>query len=128
MASGIKVLLIDDDERLNALVTSYLHRFGFSVLAVTHPEQGIRAIKSDPPEMIILDVMLTDMDGFAVCEQLRKNIRTAFLPILMLTASTDEGNRTKGYLLGTDDYMNKPFAVPELLARVSRLLRRTYGL
>jgi two-component system response regulator RpaA len=68
------------------------------------------------------------MDGFAVCDRLRKDIRTAFLPILMLTADNDQDARTKGYLVGTDDYMSKPFAVPDLVARVTRLLRRTYGL
>ena len=57
--------------------------------------------------MIILDVMMPRMDGFAVCDCLRKNIKTAFLPILMLTANTDQGNRTKGYLVGTDDYMSQ---------------------
>jgi two-component system phosphate regulon response regulator PhoB len=67
------------------------------------------------------------MDGFGVCEQLRKDIRTAFLPVLMLTANGDQENRTKGYLIGTDDFMSKPFVVPEFLARVTRLLRRTYG-
>ena len=79
------------------------------------------------PDLILLDVMMPRMDGFTVCERLRSDVRTAFIPILMLTANGDENNRTKAYLVGTDDYMTKPFAVPELNARVTRLLRRTYG-
>jgi two-component system response regulator RpaA len=67
------------------------------------------------------------MDGFGVCEKLRKDLRTAFLPILMLTANSDQEQRTRGYLVGTDDFVSKPFTVPDLVARVSRLLRRTYG-
>jgi two-component system, OmpR family, response regulator RpaA len=78
--------------------------------------------------MLVLDVMMPRMDGFTVCEKLRQDIRTTFVPILMLTANADESNRTKGYLVGADDYMNKPFNVPDLNARVTRLLRRTYGL
>ena len=80
------------------------------------------------PDLLLLDVMMPEVDGFTVCQKLRENVRTTFIPIIMLTANPDEENRTKGFLVGTDDYMNKPFSVPELLARVSRLLRRTYGL
>ena len=89
---------------------------------------ALAEIERKVPDLIILDVNMPRLDGFAVCERLRQDLRTAFVPILMLTGSTDEGNRTKGYLVGTDDYMAKPFSVPELTARVTRLLRRTYGL
>jgi DNA-binding response OmpR family regulator len=68
------------------------------------------------------------MDGITLCQKLREDFRTAFIPIMMLTASADESNRTKAYMVGTDDYITKPFAVPDLNARVMRLLRRTYGL
>jgi two-component system, OmpR family, response regulator RpaA len=68
------------------------------------------------------------MNGFAVCDRLRKDLKTAFLPILILTANTDQDMQTKGYLVGTDDYMSKPFDLPDFTARVTRLLRRTYGL
>jgi Rne/Rng family ribonuclease len=73
-------------------------------------------------------VMMPGMSGLEVCQKLRSNLPTAFIPILMLTGSVDEDSRTKGFLVGTDDYMGKPFSVPELHARVSRLLRRTYGI
>lgn len=78
--------------------------------------------------MAILDVKMPNMDGFEVCAKLRQDVRTAFLPILMLTANSDQENRTKGYLVGTDDFMSKPFTLPDFLARVTRLLRRTYGI
>lgn len=63
------------------------------------------------PDLILLDVMMPEVDGFTVCQKLRENVRTTFIPIIMLTANPDEENRTKGFLVGTDDYMNKPFPV-----------------
>ncbi len=85
-------------------------------------------MEKQPPDLVILDIMMPRMDGFTVCQRLREDVRTAFVPILMLTANADENSRTKGFLVGTDDYLSKPFAVPEFTARVMRLLRRTYGL
>ena len=72
--------------------------------------------------------MRSDMDGITLCQKLREGFQTAFIPIMMLTASADEANRTKAYMVGTDDYVTKPFTIPDLNARVMRLLRRTYGL
>ena len=80
------------------------------------------------PDLVVLDVMMPGLSGFDVCQKLRSNIQTAFIPILMLTGNTDEESRTRGFMVGTDDYMSKPFSVPELHSRVTRLLRRTYGL
>jgi two-component system sensor histidine kinase ChiS len=85
-------------------------------------------VESFRPDLVVLDVMMPGMTGFEVCQKLRSNLQTAFIPIMMLTGNTDEESRTKGFLVGTDDYMAKPFSVPELHARVLRLLRRTYGL
>src|SRR5215470_14388636 len=115
------VLLIDDDERLNQLVTTYLDRFGFSVRAFTHPEQGLRALKSDPPDIVILDVMLPDIDGFALCRKIREFSR---IPVVMLTARGDVTDRIVGLELGADDYLPKPFEPRELLARLQAILRR----
>jgi len=78
-----RVLLIDDDEKLNALVGEYLGRFNFAVHAVVHPDEGLRALRVDPPDIVILDVMLPDMDGFAVCRKVRER---SSVPIIMLTA------------------------------------------
>jgi DNA-binding response OmpR family regulator len=117
----IPVLLIDDDARLGALLTEYLGRFGFEVKSATHPEAGLRALKSEPPEIVILDVMLPDMDGFAVCRKVRETSR---VPIIMLTARGEVMDRVVGLELGADDYLPKPFEPRELVARMQAVLRR----
>ena len=121
-ASGrTRVLIIDDDEKLNALLTEYLSRFGFVVRAVGHPQEGLRAVKTEPPDLVILDVMLPSMDGFAVCRKIRESSR---VPIVMLTARGDVTDRVVGLELGADDYLPKPFEPRELVARVQAVLRR----
>ena len=116
-----RVLLIDDDERLGALLTEYLGRFGFEVKAATHPDAGLRMLKTESPEIVILDVMLPDMDGFAVCRKVRETSR---IPIIMLTARGDVMDRVVGLELGADDYLPKPFEPRELVARMQAVLRR----
>ncbi|HVZ61364.1 MAG TPA: response regulator, partial [Terriglobales bacterium] len=98
------------------------------VLTASDGAEALKIIETNLVDLVILDVMMPGMDGFAVCERLRSDMRTAFIPVLMLTASAEDDHRTKGYMIGTDDYMNKPFSMPELNLRVSRLLKRTYGL
>jgi DNA-binding response OmpR family regulator len=117
----IPVLIIDDDERLGALLTEYLGRFGFAVTAAAHPEIGLRAMKTVQPEILILDVMLPDMDGFAVCRKVRETSR---VPVIMLTARGDVMDRIVGLELGADDYLPKPFEPRELVARIQAVLRR----
>jgi two-component system phosphate regulon response regulator OmpR len=116
-----RVLLIDDDERLNTLLAKYLDRFSMTVQAFTRPELGLRALKTDPPDLIVLDVMLPEMDGFAVCRKVRENSR---IPIIMLTARGDVMDRIVGLELGADDYLAKPFEPRELVARMQAVLRR----
>jgi CheY-like chemotaxis protein len=125
-----RILVVDDDAMMHVAV-------GAALSGLERPPEIVKAldgiealeeIARTVPDLVILDVTMPRLDGFAVCERLRQDLRTAFVPILMLTGNTDEGNRTKGFLVGTDDYMSKPFSVPELTARVNRLLRRTYGL
>jgi DNA-binding response OmpR family regulator len=115
------VLLIDDDEKLNALLREYLGRFNFAVRAVVHPDEGLRALKTEPPDVVILDVMLPDMDGFAVCRKIREQSR---VPVVMLTARGDVADRIVGLELGADDYLPKPFEPRELMARMQAVLRR----
>ena len=117
----MRVLLIDDDEKLNALLVEYLGRFNVAVRAVVHPDEGLHAIKVDPPDIVILDVMLPDMDGFAVCRKVRESSR---IPIIMLTARGDVADRIVGLELGADDYLPKPFEPRELMARMQAVLRR----
>ena len=117
-----RVLIIDDDERLNELLTQYLTPFGFKVRAVTHPDAGLRALKSDPPDLVVLDIMLPDTDGLTVCRKVRETSR---IPIVMLTARGDVADRILGLELGADDYLAKPFEPRELVARMQAVLRRS---
>ena len=116
-----RVLIIDDDEKLNALLEEYFARFGFAVRAFTDPHDGIRALKAESPDLVILDVMLPGMDGFAVCRTIRQTSR---VPIIMLTARGDVMDRVVGLELGADDYLPKPFEPRELVARMQAVLRR----
>jgi type II secretory ATPase GspE/PulE/Tfp pilus assembly ATPase PilB-like protein/ActR/RegA family two-component response regulator len=125
-----KILIADDDKAILKVVRAALKQLPLAVdvYQAVDGVEALEAIERHGADLAILDINMPRMDGFEVCDRLRKDIRTAFLPIMMLTANTDQDTRTKGYLVGTDDYMNKPFTVPDLVARVARLLRRTYGL
>jgi type IV pilus assembly protein PilB len=125
-----RILLVDDDEGIRTIIQKGLKQLTVPVQVLTAADgvEALQKVQSDLVDMVILDVMMPRMDGFAVCERLRSDVRTAFIPILMLTASVDENNRTKAYMVGTDDYMTKPFDPSELNVRVLRLLRRTYGI
>ncbi len=117
-----KILLIDDDEALAPPLRIYFRQFGLELLGVTHPEQGLGLIESDPPDLVILDIMLPDMDGFEVCRRIRQHSE---LPILMLTARGDVMDRVVGLELGADDYLPKPFEPRELVARINNILKRS---
>lgn len=123
-ATSSRVLLIDDDERLNALLTEYLGKFGYSVRSATRPSAGLRTLKTDPPDLVILDVMLPEMGGLAVCRKIRESSR---VPVIMLTARGDVSDRIVGLELGADDYLPKPFEPRELVARMQAVLRRHTG-
>jgi two-component system, OmpR family, response regulator len=116
-----RILLIDDDEKLNTLLTQYLGRFGFAVSARSTPEAGLRTLRDDPYDVLVLDVMLPGMDGFAV---LRKVRETSRIPIVMLTARGEVTDRIIGLESGADDYLPKPFEPRELVARIQAVLRR----
>lgn len=125
-----RILVVDDDEGTRKVIQKALSHLPLEidVLTACDGEEALATIEKQPPDLVISDIMMPRMDGFTLCQRLREDIRTAFLPIMMLTANADEASRTKGYLMGTDDYVAKPFSAPELIARVMRLLRRTYGL
>jgi two-component system phosphate regulon response regulator OmpR len=116
-----KLLIIDDDERLNALLTDYLAKFGFEVQAVAQPQQGLEIIRTAPPDLVILDVMLPTMDGFDVLRTIR---RESQIPVIMLTARGEVTDRIVGLEIGADDYIPKPFEPRELVARIQTVLRR----
>lgn len=116
-----RIYVIDDDQKLNQLLIDYLENFGFKVDSFTHPHDGIKRIQHDPPDLIILDIMLPDMDGFEACKEIRK---TSQVPIIMLTARGEVMDRIVGLELGADDYLPKPFEPRELVARIQSVLRR----
>ena len=115
------ILIIDDDEKLNRLLKDYLGNQGYLVLTATHPDDGLKKLKSQSPHLIILDVMLPDMNGFEVCKIIR---RSSIVPILMLTARGEVTDKVVGLELGADDYLAKPFEPRELVARIQSILRR----
>ena len=117
-----KILLIDDDERLGRLLTDYFKRFDLELLTATLPSVGLQRLEKEQPDLVILDVMLPEMDGFDVCRRIRQTSR---VPIVMLTARGEVTDRIVGLELGADDYLPKPFEPRELVARIQNVLRRT---
>ena len=118
-----KILVVDDEPNIVDILRFNLQREGYEVLAAYDGQEGLDKARSEGPDLILLDVMLPMMDGFQVCEELRKTDRLT--PIIMLTAREEERDRVMGLELGADDYVVKPFSVRELLARVRTNIRRT---
>jgi two-component system phosphate regulon response regulator OmpR len=117
-----QVLVIDDDVKLGELLTDYLARFDYGVTVATTPDAGLAQLAKQPFNVVILDVMLPGMDGFAVLKRIRQ---TADVPVIMLTARGDTMDRIVGLELGADDYLPKPFEPRELVARMQTVLRRS---
>ncbi|MGD2046521.1 MAG: response regulator transcription factor [Gemmatimonadota bacterium] len=115
------VLVIDDDRKLRGLLSDYLATGGFQVITAGRADDGIRLLRTEHPEIVILDVMLPEMDGFDACRAIR---RESSVPIIMLTARGDVTDRVVGLELGADDYLAKPFEPRELIARIDAILRR----
>jgi DNA-binding response OmpR family regulator len=125
-----KILLVDDEDDIRKIIKFSLKRLPVSaqIMEASNGFEAIGKVEVERPDMIILDIMMPEMDGFEVCKRLRENVSTAFIPIMMLTAKGDTESKTRGFTVGTDDYVTKPFDPTELNARVMRLLRRTYGI
>ncbi|AYN94483.1 MULTISPECIES: response regulator [Pseudomonas] len=122
---GKSILLVDDDQDIRELLEAYLSRAGFSVRAVADGYGFRTALKAEPADLLILDVMLPGEDGFSLCRWVRAlSGSISQVPIIMLTASSDEADRVIGLELGADDYIGKPFSPRELQARIKALLRR----
>ncbi len=113
--------MIEDDEGLSAMVTEYLAPFGLEVTPATRAAEGLELLRHGSFDLLLLDVMLPDQDGFEVCREVRAE---SDVPILMLTARGDETDRIVGLELGADDYLPKPFNPRELLARMRAIIRR----
>jgi two-component system alkaline phosphatase synthesis response regulator PhoP len=119
-----RVLIVEDDPDIAELIAHYLKKAGYLVETITSGSAVMARAKAAAPDLIVLDLMLPGLDGLLVCQALRGDPATRSLPIIMLTARGDEGDRIAGLELGADDYVTKPFSPRELTARVTAMLRR----
>lgn len=118
----VSILIIDDDDRLAAPLKEYFERFNLDLTSATHPKNGFELLKENNYDLVILDVMLPDQNGFEVCKIIRKQSN---IPIVMLTARGEVMDRVVGLELGADDYLAKPFEPRELVARIQNILKRS---
>lgn len=120
-----QVLIIEDDKDIANLISHYLTKEGFIPVTAFDGEEALWQLKTKIPSLIILDLMLPRKDGYEVIRQLKKNTSTTEIPVIMLTAKSDEIDRILGLELGADDYITKPFSPRELVARIKAVMRRT---
>ena len=121
-AEGARVLVVDDDPLLVRLVRTHLEKNGYRVLAAADGEQALEVAANELPDLVVLDLMLPKLDGFEVCRRIRE---FSLVPVIMLTARGEPVDRLRGFEMGADDYLAKPFVPAELLARVRAVLRRS---
>jgi DNA-binding response OmpR family regulator len=117
-----RLMIIDDDVNLNELLKNYLSDFGFDVNTATRPRKGLLKLESGEYDLVVLDVMMPEMDGFAVLKEIREKSN---MPVIMLTARGEVMDRVLGLELGADDYLAKPFEPRELVARIRSILKRS---
>ena len=117
-----KILVVDDEPRYLRLLEANLRTEGYEVFSAQDGSQALEIFSANPTDMILLDVMMPQLDGFAVCQRIRQ---FSNVPIIMLTAKGEEQDRVRGLDMGADDYLTKPFSATELLARVRAVLRRS---
>lgn len=122
----MNILVAEDDRDIAELISHYLKKAGWSTHLVEAGDQALAYLRNHPVDIVILDLMLPGMSGLEVCQALRASRETAFVPVIMLTARTDEADRVRGLELGADDYVGKPFSPNELVARIRALMRRTH--
>ena len=119
---AISVLIVEDDRNIQELLQLYLEKEGYAVTVASDGGQGLAKFRSIKPDLVLLDVMMPVMDGWAVCKAIRADSQT---PIIMLTAKGETNDKVSGLKSGADDYVTKPFEMKELLARIEAVLRRT---
>jgi DNA-binding response OmpR family regulator len=122
--AGETLLLVDDDATLLRFLTEYLEREGYGVRSADRGQAALRLFYESRPDIVVLDVMMPGMDGWEVCARLRELADT---PVILLTAKTSEADKLRGFRLGVDDYITKPFSLAELGARLRAVLTRTAG-
>jgi len=124
MPSPPLVLIVDDERDLVRLLEFNLQEAGFETVSAYTGEEALQKVRQRVPDLVVLDLMLPDISGNEVCRQLRAFPRTRHVPVLMLTARTDEVDRVVGFEVGADDFVTKPFSVRELVLRIRAILRR----
>ncbi len=122
-----KVLIVDDEKNIVEAIRYNLERAGFRTLTAADGRRALELAQREVPDLITLDVMLPELDGWEVCRLLRQDARTKRIPVIMLTVKNDESDKIVGLELGADDYVTKPFSPKELVARIKALLRRSRG-
>lgn len=128
MSEPARILVVDDEPHITELVSMGMQMAGFAVEGAATGRQALEAIEADPPDLVILDVMLPDLDGFEVARRLQSPEGSGTrVPIIFLTARDAIGDKVAGLRLGSDDYVTKPFSVEELVERVRAVLRRSRG-
>lgn len=120
-----KILIVEDEDALVTLLTYNLQAAGYDVVSAKTSDDAMFLLKETVPDLVVLDWMLPGSSGIEICRQIRAGAATRSLPVIMLTARGEEGDRLRGLATGADDYMVKPFSVAELLARIKALLRRS---
>src|SRR5512140_1938799 len=118
---GRRILVVDDEERMIRFIRLNLEHDGFHVVEANNGIQAINKVRSNLPDLVLLDIMMPDLDGFEVLKIIRE---TSTVPVIMLTAKGEENDRVRGLELGADDYITKPFSPRELVSRVKAVLRR----
>lgn len=119
-----KILIVEDEEEIRELVAYNLVKQGYLTISAETGEEGLRLVRSDTPDLIVLDLMLPGVDGLEVCRTLKRDPETEAIPIVMLTAKGEEADIVTGLELGADDYLTKPFSPRVLIARIRAVLRR----
>ena len=120
-----RILLIEDEPDLQRVLTYNLRLAGHTVASALQGGEGLRLAQAQPPDLVLLDLMLPDLPGTEVCKALKADATTRYVPVVMLTAKGEEIDRVLGFELGAEDYVTKPFSVRELLLRIQAILRRT---
>lgn len=119
------VLVVEDDEDILELLTFNLEAAGYQTASATDGYEGLQLARRKSPDLIVLDIMMPGMDGFEVCKELKRKSETADIPVIMLTARTEEVDRIVGLELGADDYVVKPFSPREIILRIKAVLKRS---
>lgn len=120
-----RILVVEDEEALRALLDYNLTRAGFDVRVASDGDEAVLALEEDPPDLVLLDWMLPRLSGLEICRRIRHRPELRDLPVILLTARGEEEDRVRGLETGADDYVSKPFSIPELIARIHALLRRS---